>query len=387
MSKLLKAKKLIECINEAGYEAYIIGGYVRDLLLGFDNQDIDIATSAHPTVVKQLFSKTILTGIDHGTVTVIFEGVKFEVTTYRTDGKYLNNRRPKDVHFVSSLQTDIKRRDFTINALALDNYGNLIDYVDGKKDIEAKLIRTVGAPEARFNEDALRMLRAFRFVAKLGFNIEQETLSAIKKVGSLIQNISAERILMELEKMIYGNYFFVAIEVMINTKFHHFLPHLKSGIEKIAVTKFLPTDLSEFLTICAVCGAYHEIVELPLSKQMIRKITLVYEMYSLEISEFSNLILYRNGLESCLLTNKLNVFLRNKDDLKEKIIAKYNSLPIYKICDLKFKGDDIINLYSKKPGSWIGMVLDDLSLKVLNGELKNEYNELKNYLINKHGIE
>lgn len=387
MSKLLKAKKILNIFHQAGYEGYIVGGFVRDLLLGRENPDVDIATNATPDVVSRLFEKTILTGVKHGTVTVIFEDLSFEVTTYRKEGEYENNRKPKTVEFISSLEEDVKRRDFTINALALSYEDEIIDYVGGRKDLENKIIRTVGSSVERFSEDALRMLRAFRFVSTLGFTIDEEALLAIEKYGHLIKNISYERILAELDKMISGKCFHLGIKALVQSSFYQHLEPFKNGIETIYRTNFLTKDMQEFLTICAVTGDIEKIRALPIPNIIKRGISLVYEMFTLEITEFSEMILFRNGLESCLMTNKLNVFLREKENKAEEIIKRYESLPIHKTCDLKFKGDDILQIFSKKPGSWIGKIIDELCLKVLLGELPNEYDVLKNYVLTKEEFE
>ncbi|HEY8364762.1 MAG TPA: CCA tRNA nucleotidyltransferase [Haloplasmataceae bacterium] len=382
MSNVLKAKEIMKELHKRGYEAYIVGGYVRDLLLGIENQDIDIATNALPSDIKNIFPKTILTGEKHGTVTVIYDNSHFEITTYRTDGNYLDNRKPESVHFISSLQEDLKRRDFTMNALALTIDEQIIDYVDGKKAIEEKLIKTVGNPDERFHEDALRMLRAFRFVSSLGFSIESIALTAISKNAYLLKNISMERILQELEKTVLGPYFLKACDLMIESKFYKSLPPFSKGLEKIYSTKFKPDNLLEFLIFCAVVDDLDAILNLPIANNMKRVINIVYEMVKLEIRDFTKPILYRNGLENCLIANKINVHLYNHPDLYEKIKNDYESLPIHKPCDLQFKGDNIIQLYTKKPGAWISEIIDDITLKVLNGILENDYQVLKNYVLN-----
>ncbi|MGN0351390.1 MAG: CCA tRNA nucleotidyltransferase [Roseburia sp.] len=196
-----KVKKIIATLMEHGYEAYAVGGCVRDTLLGREPQDWDITTSAKPEQVKKLFSHTIDTGIQHGTVTVLLEREGFEVTTYRIDGEYEDARHPKEVTFTSNLLEDLKRRDFTINAMAYNDVAGLVDAFEGKKDLENGIIRCVGIATERFTEDALRMLRAVRFAAQLGFRIEQKTKEAIQKLAPSISKISAERIQVELIKL------------------------------------------------------------------------------------------------------------------------------------------------------------------------------------------
>jgi len=195
-------KYIIDTIETAGYEAYAVGGCVRDLLLNRKPEDWDITTSATPLEVKALFRRTFDTGLKHGTITVLLDGENYEVTTYRIDGIYEDKRRPSEVTYTSSLADDLKRRDFTINAMAYNEREGLIDLYNGIKDIEAKVIRAVGDANERFNEDALRMMRAVRFSAQLGYTIEEKTRNAIIEKAADIKHISAERIRIELVKLI-----------------------------------------------------------------------------------------------------------------------------------------------------------------------------------------
>lgn len=197
-----KVKYIIKTITEAGYEAYVVGGCVRDSILGRMPEDWDITTSAKPHEVKALFRRTIDTGIQHGTVTIMLEKEGFEVTTYRIDGKYEDSRHPREVTFTPNLTEDLRRRDFTINAMAYNEESGLIDIFGGMQDIEQKIIRCVGNAEERFTEDALRIMRAIRFSAQLGYSIEVQTCEAIHRLASNLCNISAERIQVELVKLL-----------------------------------------------------------------------------------------------------------------------------------------------------------------------------------------
>ena len=200
-------KYILEKLNSAGYEAYAVGGCVRDSILGRIPDDWDITTSAKPEETKALFPRTIDTGIQHGTVTVMCNHVGYEVTTYRIDGEYEDSRHPKEVIFTSDLLEDLKRRDFTINAMAYNHLsGGLVDAFGGIQDIENNIIRCVGNPIHRFEEDALRMMRAVRFSAQLGYEIEEETKNAIKMLAGNLANISAERIQVELVKLLVSNH-------------------------------------------------------------------------------------------------------------------------------------------------------------------------------------
>lgn len=193
---------VLEQLHSNGHEAYIVGGCVRDMILGIEPHDFDITTSAEPEAVKAIFKRTIDTGIEHGTVTVMIDQEGYEVTTYRIDGDYLDNRWPATVLFTKSLEEDLKRRDFTINAMAYNEEEGVIDHFNGRDDLEQGVLRCVGLAKERFTEDALRMLRAIRFAARFGFVIEGETAAAIGELNHLIQKISAERIHMELSKIL-----------------------------------------------------------------------------------------------------------------------------------------------------------------------------------------
>ena len=216
-----KAEDIIEKIQTAGYEAYAVGGCIRDSILGKEPDDWDITTSAKPEEVKMLFDRTIDTGIQHGTVTVMIGKEGFEITTYRIDGKYEDSRHPKDVTFTSNLKEDLRRRDFTINAMAYNSKDGLIDLYEGVQDMKQGLIRCVGDAEERFTEDALRMMRAVRFSAQLGYAIEENTKKAIRKLAPTIQNISAERIRTELVKLMtsaHPDFFRIAYETGITAQ-------------------------------------------------------------------------------------------------------------------------------------------------------------------------
>ena len=193
-------KEIIATLQQNNFEAYAVGGCVRDSILGREPNDWDITTSASPEEVKALFRRTIDTGIEHGTVTIMIDKVGYEVTTYRIDGKYEDGRHPTEVTFTRNLKEDLLRRDFTVNAMAYNDSDGLVDIFGGLQDIENKVIRCVGDPRARFTEDALRLLRAIRFAAQLGYTIEEETREAMKEIAGNLTKISAERIQVELVK-------------------------------------------------------------------------------------------------------------------------------------------------------------------------------------------
>lgn len=197
---------IIHRLQEHGYDAYAVGGCIRDSILGREPNDWDITTSALPMQVKEIFDKTIDTGIQHGTVTVLMHHVGYEVTTYRIDGIYEDARHPKEVTFTPDLTEDLKRRDFTINAMAYNDTEGLVDVFDGRGDLERGIVRAVGDAKQRFTEDALRMMRAVRFAAQLGYEIEEDTKEAIRQLAPNLKKISAERIQVELVKLVTSDH-------------------------------------------------------------------------------------------------------------------------------------------------------------------------------------
>ena len=231
-----KVQTIIRTLQEHGYDAYAVGGCVRDSLLFRSPADWDITTSAKPLEVKEIFKRTVDTGLQHGTVTVLIEKEGFEVTTYRIDGEYEDSRHPKEVIFTGNLEEDLKRRDFTINAMAYNDAVGLVDVFGGRQDLQDKIVRCVGNPQERFTEDALRILRAVRFSAQLGFSIEEKTKEAAKILAPTLKNISAERIQTELLKL------------LVSKNPHYLKTAWELGITKIVLPEFdsmMENDMGE----------------------------------------------------------------------------------------------------------------------------------------------
>lgn len=226
-----KAKTIITLLEKAGFEAFCVGGAVRDSVMGLTPTDWDITTSASPEDTVRIFKdyKTVDTGLKHGTLTVIIDKTPFEVTTYRVDGDYNDNRHPENVHFTKSLKDDLSRRDFTVNALAYNDTKGLVDLYGGQEDIYNGIIRTVGEPSARFQEDGLRIMRALRFSSVLGFTIEAETAKAIHQNKDLLKNISAERLAVELTKLVCGKNAFNVLMEYANV-LSVFIPEIESAV-------------------------------------------------------------------------------------------------------------------------------------------------------------
>ena len=306
------ALPVLKEINEAGYEAYFVGGSVRDLLLNRHIHDVDIATSAYPMEIKQIFKKTIDTGIKHGTVTILYEGESYEITTFRTESGYQDFRRPDHVTFVQNLSEDLKRRDFTINALAMDVDGNIIDHFDGLGDLEKHLIRAVGKAENRFHEDALRMMRAVRFMSQLQFTLEPETEQAISDNHELLSKISVERIRDEFVKMGIAPGSQKAFQIFLDTGLSEEVPGFKGKKENLALypqLNFSPTNEANLWALMII------LLKLPNDKiphfmrmwknsnAMERQVADIVAFFDLISSHApNNYDLYKAGLETIVST-------------------------------------------------------------------------------------
>lgn len=379
------AIKIIEKIEKAGFEAVIVGGAVRDYLLNKKINDVDIATNALPMEIKSIFTRTVDVGIEHGTILVLDEGEPIEVTTYRTDGAYEDFRRPGEVFFVRNLEEDLQRRDFTINAMAMTKEGRIIDLYDGKKDLQNQLIRAVGNPQQRFQEDALRMVRAVRFSAQLGFSIEQETLQAIQQDCHLIQHIAKERIQMEFSKMWTSPYVYNGIYNLIKSGLSQYL---KGDFEKhLQSFKLFSTEKSEvgwaYLSLLNDCQ-YTEIVQFyKLSNKDKQFMKNVLEAYNALQKNWTPFHYFHFDLE--VLEAAYDFFLWQNKQVsfkKEQIKSIKQSLPIKKKEDLALNGHSLLKWSNKKPGPWIKKVIDEALNLVLNNQVENTEEKLKEWFLN-----
>lgn len=373
-------EQVLNILINASFEAYFVGGMVRDDLLGIKYNDIDITTNALPKDIMKLFPNTYDKGLKYNSVTVIYLNYEFEITTYRVDVEYLDHRHPL-VGEADNLELDLKRRDFTINAMAMDLNGNVIDLNNGKKDLDEKLIKTVGDPKNRFTEDALRMIRACYFASKLNFTIETNTYSEMKNNAVLIKNISSERIIAELDKITSLPDNSKAFFYLYDSKLAYYIKGLDKAVKYCLDNKITKLDTMLLLMLVGYFSSelddYYKISN---KKRTIIERSVMLASVS-DNSDFPKVMLYSYGLEVALYANSLNVLL-NKDIDKSSIIKNnYEALPIKKTCDLKFKGEDIIKLNSKTPGYWLNDQVDDLKLLVINGDLENDYEVLKEYYI------
>ena len=371
--KFNSAVDVLEKFNKAGYEAYFVGGCVRDFLLGCEFSDIDITTNALPEEVKKIFRKSIDTGIQHGTVTILVNGESYEVTTFRTEDDYIDHRTPEKVEFVSNLRDDLDRRDFTINAMALDSKGKLYDYHNGKNDLTNKIIKTVNNPNERFFEDALRMLRAFRFSSKLGFEIEDNTLVAIKKNTELIKFVSIERIVNEFKKLLAGIGSKRSLELLIDSKLNTYIPFLNDITCIVECSKY---TFCQSLYILAKLNniSFEKLKELKLSNKEIKQIK-IYEKINEDFSSNVPLeiILYNYDINDVSFIASYSNYCDNEDIERIK-------LPIKSFNDIAITSTEIIRIIDKSPGPWIKEVTRKLEEAILLNKIYNTKNNIVDFL-------
>lgn len=385
-------ENIIGSLEEHGFEGFAVGGCVRDSLLKKTPKDWDITTDALPVDMKKIFKKTFDTGIAHGTVTVLMDGVGYELTTYRIDGDYSDGRHPDSVSFSKNLSEDLCRRDFTINAMAYSNKKGIVDLFDGRKDLQNGIIRAVGDAKKRFDEDALRMLRAVRFAAQLGFKIDDDTFEAIKEKAKLLSNVSKERIFVELNKslcgdfaqnikMVYtsGLYRYIGKEfAKLDENIYNFYPrkfpnkkhmYWAAFLENIENVEAVKKILFELKSDNATRNNTYLIVKelknpLPSSDEDIR-----WSLHRIGVDLFCEYI-------EILKSDKKNVDILDKIDTIENrysLILKENHA--YEISMLDITGKDLMDIGISK-GPKIGEVLEFLLKKVIENPLNNEKSSL-----------
>ena len=378
-------------LNAVGYECYLVGGCVRDALMGIPPHDYDLTTSATPEQMLSVFSdcKVIETGLKHGTVTLLTEGGPVEITTYRVDGEYKDNRRPESVTFTPNLSEDLARRDFTVNAIAMDSEGQVVDLFGGKSDINAKIIRCVGDAEKRFNEDGLRILRALRFASVLDFSIDSKTTAAIIKFSHLLQNISAERVREELFKLICGK-----SSVKVLTQFAEVILPFLQPISREDLSDFLLTmdrlpPLAE-IRIAALFASSRKADELKIALQKLKVSNkqLKSALHCFQVIQspptdatqtawmigeigYRDFELYLDVAKAC-----------GKDvSSTQQTINRLKSIKAcYTIGELAITGNDLIELGVK--GKQVGDVLQSLFSAVAEEKIPNQKENLLNYAKN-----
>ncbi|MFD2751829.1 CCA tRNA nucleotidyltransferase [Virgibacillus siamensis] len=384
-----EAKEILERLESYNHKAYFVGGCVRDMILGRKIGDIDIATSAAPELVQQIFENVIPVGIQHGTVIVRHNRQSYEVTTFRTDGKYSDQRHPDSVTFIQSIDEDLRRRDFTINALAMDKDGEIIDLFRGRKDIADRVIQTVGNGYERFEEDPLRIIRALRFSSQLGFTISELTMANMKNLKHEIEGIAVERIKQEFAKFFAGEHVQSGIAYLKEMQLDHYLPVFRNHRELIHE---LPDGLTPVPSFGALIALFHYLApQITIQdwssqwkcsnkeKRVAIDLTLALRQYN------------KNGLDSwlvyCLpaachssIVVLINLLLDERVELNDFLRLNSN-LPIHSRQELAINGHDIKQLFpSRNGGPWIKNILNAVEFAVVTGKVDNDKNDLKEWI-------
>lgn len=411
-------EEVLRRIGEAGYEAYWVGGCVRDEVMGRAVHDMDIATSARPEVVTQLFERCIPTGLQHGTVTVLMEKMAFEVTTFRKETEYEDHRRPASVEFVDAVLEDLKRRDFTMNAMAMDLDGHLIDPFHGREDIKAGLIRCVGEADERFEEDALRMLRAIRFASVFGFAPVLSTWRAIIQNRDKMEYIAIERIRAEFEKLLYGPDPLRGLELLRRSRLLEYskLPIKPAEVypEMLKCLHLLPAEPVELRLSLLVQGLGIESQSvLGLLKQWTfsnrdaeqaaaiarfdqELMEHLHTLSSVPDQERENIIrpcwislqLTFGQHTAGLWISRMRILLRSSKtvsgssllsaELLDLLEAWHVSIPVHQVRELVVKGNEVLEEARRPGGPWLGVLMKQLLYAVASGDIPNNKEALLN---------
>ena len=351
--------EILKKIYESGFVGYIVGGFVRDTLIGIDSNDVDITTNAKPKELKEIFPECEIKSDSYGSVILIYKNNRFDITTMREEMEYLDNRHPSSIVYVDDLKKDLLRRDFTINALCFDKDGNLIDLINGRVDLDKKIIRTISNSDKSFNDDALRILRAIRFSSYLGFKLSKEVSESIIKNKNLLKKLSNERRKEELDKIFGSNKAREGINLIKEYQLEGEL-----GLCNLDRIK----DYSDIVGIWAMINTTEYNFNSSV-KDLIKKINTVYELDNLD-----SFVLYKYG---CYVNVIAGI---NKGIKKKEILEKYESLPIKKRDEIDITASEMCDVLGKNPGSFIGELYEIIENRILLGELDNENNKIKEFI-------
>lgn len=387
----MEAMPIIERLTSAGYDTYYVGGCVRDTLLNKKIKDIDIATAAAPSIVISLFEKVIPVGLEHGTVIVRLNHESYEVTTFRQDGVYSDQRHPDEVHFVQNVEEDLKRRDFTINALAMTMQGEIIDLFQGENDLKQKLIRTVGSPHNRFMEDPLRIIRALRFSSELGFEIEKATYDEMNILAKEIASLAVERLTNEFTRFFQGKYIKQSYIYFLETDISMFLPVFKDNPHLISKAPVIQTPFMSFAGVIVLYHLYDKTISLSFwIKQW--KCSNTTKREALNLSEAINYY-HEKGLDNWLVYFleaaydeqfvHLNQLISNANEVTiEDITSLRGKLQIKTREDIVINGHDLLALFpSEKAGPWMTELFNQVEKHIVMGNLANKKNDIKEWIL------
>lgn len=359
-----KALEVLEILEQHGFIAYIVGGYVRDYLLDKKTLDIDICTNAKPKEIMDIFDMVTISDIQYGSVDIIYKNFKFDVTTFRKEIKYEDNRKPVKIKYINDVKKDLLRRDFTINTLCMNKSEEILDILNVRSDLEKKVIKTVGNPRYKIKEDSLRILRAIRFATILDFKIDDKTKHYLTKYGYLLKKLSYNRKKEELNKIFSSPNKEIGRNLIIELKLdkHLELFNLKNII--------LCDDIIGIWSQFDVNDVY------PFSKLEKEQMNGIRELSKLDsIDTFS---LYKYGLYIC------SVVVDIKKESKSDITKRYNELPIYSLNDINIKPIEIAKILEKKPDKYLKDIMKDLENRILLGNVSNEYSKIEKYILEEY---
>lgn len=357
---LESALKLLKELTSHDYKAYIVGGFVRDYLLGRESQDIDVCTNATPKEIKEVFEDSFLPTEDYGSVIVNKYGIRFEITTFRKEFSYQDHRKPVEIQYIDDLYQDLLRRDFTINAICIDENGEVIDFLGGRDDLERKLIRTIGDAADRFHEDALRILRAIRFATVLDFQLDASVSSAILETRHLLSELSYQRKKEELDKIFASGHADKGIDLLLQY-------HLDKNLELEKLSQVENTD-----SVIGIWSVLDVDLLYPFSnneKEMMADIRKAMSLNNLD-----PMALYEYGL----YVNSVAGEMKGLD--KKKITESYNALIIHSRSDLDVTSEEIMECLDREPGEYLSDIYEDIEREVLYRRLPNQKQKLLSYI-------
>ncbi|KKI63710.1 CCA tRNA nucleotidyltransferase [Staphylococcus cohnii] len=391
MTKTLfeQAKPILKTLQSNQYQAYFVGGSVRDYLMHKTIHDIDITTSATPEEVEAIFEKTIPIGREHGTINVVYNGEHYEVTTFRAEGDYDDHRRPNEVFFVRELYEDVKRRDFTMNAIAMDADFHIHDYFNGQQDIKNRIIRTVGNAQERFNEDALRIIRGLRFQSQLGFSLENETFYGMQSHINDIEHLSIERIVVELKKLTSGKYVANSFENLQRLNAFNYIPFFKHyNLNNFILDEAIPFTLLVALLKVQQPSIKGNLNDLKISnndKKYISKLEkLLNQLPNIKSKSDFKILIYDYGEQDIQsILNFMDLHIKNHLPSFSPLIINTQSvkevskqLPIQSRKDIDINGKVILEAVNKQSGPWLKTILRDIELAIIDGDVQNIKSEL-----------
>ena len=362
---LKDALKLLNQIEEKGYKAYIVGGFVRDYILGINSKDVDVATNATPKEIMEMFPDSVLPKEEYGSVTLFLKNERYEITTFRKEITYINNRKPIEIEYIDNLIDDLNRRDFRMNALCIDKNGKILDYFEGKKDIENKIINTIGSSDYKFSQDSLRILRAIRFATSLNFSLSKQVREAILDHKHLLKSLSYSRKKQELDKIFLSHNAKYGIDLM-----------LELGLDK----ELEIYNLDKIVLCNDIIGIW---ASLEMSDNYKQEFTssekdIIKDVREILKSGVNNYTLYKYGLYA----NQIASTILGLD--KSSVVGIYEKLQIKSRKEIDITTQDIEKLLNKGAGPYLKILYDDITMEIINNRLDNKKEIIEKYILDNY---